>query len=54
MTERPIIFISHKLDEVMRVSDRVCVMRDGKVVFTASTDKTDPRELAHRWSDAMC
>ena len=45
---KTIIFISHKLDEVMRVSDRVCVMRDGKVVFTTSTDKTDPRELAHQ------
>jgi simple sugar transport system ATP-binding protein len=43
---KTIIFISHKLDEVMRVSDRVSVMRDGKVVFTAPTDKTDPRELA--------
>ena len=43
---KTIIFISHKLDEVMRVSDHVSVMRDGKVVFTASTDKTDPRELA--------
>jgi general nucleoside transport system ATP-binding protein len=30
----------------MRVSDRVSVMRYGKVVFTASTDKTDPRQLA--------
>jgi simple sugar transport system ATP-binding protein len=45
---KTIIFISHKLDEIMRVSDRVSVMRDGKVVFTASTDKTDPRELAHQ------
>jgi general nucleoside transport system ATP-binding protein len=45
---RTIIFISHKLDEVTRVSDRVSVMRDGKVVFTAPTDKTDPRELAHQ------
>ncbi len=32
----------------MRVSDRISVMRDGKVVFTAPTDKTDPRELAHQ------
>jgi general nucleoside transport system ATP-binding protein len=45
---KTIIFISHKLDEVMRLSDRVSVMRDGKVVFVASTDKTDPRELARQ------
>jgi general nucleoside transport system ATP-binding protein len=45
---KTIIFISHKLDEVMRLSDRVSVMRDGKVVFVASTDKTDSRELARQ------
>jgi ABC-type uncharacterized transport system ATPase subunit len=43
---KTVIFISHKLDEVMRVSDRVSVMRDAKVVFTTETARTDPRELA--------
>ncbi len=43
---KTVIFISHKLDEVMRVSDRVSVMRDAKVVFTARTADTNPRELA--------
>ncbi|MDE3176752.1 MAG: ABC transporter ATP-binding protein [Pseudomonadota bacterium] len=43
---KTVIFISHKLDEVMRVSDQVSVMRDGKVVFTAATAATNPRELA--------
>ncbi|MGN6470822.1 MAG: ABC transporter ATP-binding protein, partial [Rhizobiaceae bacterium] len=43
---KTVIFISHKLDEVMRVSDRVSVMRDGKVVFTTDTSATNPRELA--------
>ncbi|MBZ9797202.1 ABC transporter ATP-binding protein [Mesorhizobium sp. ES1-4] len=43
---KTVIFISHKLDEVMRVSDRVSVMRDGRVVFTTKTSETDPRELA--------
>jgi len=43
---KTVIFISHKLDEVMRVSDRVSVMRDGKVVFTTRTAETNPRELA--------
>jgi simple sugar transport system ATP-binding protein len=41
-----IIFITHKLEEVMQVSDRVTVLRDGKVVATVNTKETNPRELA--------
>lgn len=41
-----IIFISHKLDEVMEISDRVTVLRDGKVVSTKRTSDTNKRELA--------
>jgi len=41
-----IIFITHKLEEVMQVSDRVTVLRDGKVVATVNTSDTNPRELA--------
>lgn len=43
---KTIIFISHKLDEVMRVSDRISVMRDCRVVHTTRVMDTDPRELA--------
>lgn len=43
---KTVIFISHKLDEVMRVSDRVSVMRDARVVSTMRTEATNPRELA--------
>jgi general nucleoside transport system ATP-binding protein len=43
---KTVIFISHKLDEVMRVSGRVSVMRDGKVVLTTPTADTSPRQLA--------
>ncbi|MCF3947984.1 ABC transporter ATP-binding protein [Acidiphilium iwatense] len=43
---KTVIFISHKLDEVMRVSDRVSIMRDGRVVRTVKTAETSPRELA--------
>ena len=41
-----IVFISHKLDEVMEISDRVTVLRDGKLVATKKTSATDKRELA--------
>ncbi len=41
-----IIFITHKLDEVMQVSDRVTVLRDAKAVATVNTADTNPRELA--------
>ena len=41
-----IIFISHKLKEVLKVSDRVTVMRRGKVVKTVSTSETTIIELA--------
>ncbi|HCL89983.1 MAG TPA: ABC transporter ATP-binding protein, partial [Candidatus Atribacteria bacterium] len=41
-----IIFITHKLDEVMRVSDRVTVLRKGKVVSTVLTAETDKPTLA--------
>jgi len=41
-----IIFITHKLHEIMAVSDRVTVMRDGKAIATLETKDTSPRELA--------
>ncbi|MHC2994116.1 MAG: ABC transporter ATP-binding protein [Candidatus Atribacteria bacterium] len=41
-----IIFITHKLDEVMQVSDRVTVLRQGKVVATLPTAETDKPTLA--------
>lgn len=41
-----IIFISHKLHEVMGASDRVVVLRGGKVVAERRTAETNPAELA--------
>lgn len=43
----PIIFISHKLEEVTRISDRITVMRAGKSVATLETKSTNPQELAN-------
>lgn len=41
-----IIFITHKLHEVMEVSNRVTVLRGGKVVGTVNTSETNETELA--------
>ena len=41
-----IIFISHKLHEVMAVSDRVLVLRQGRLVGERATAATSRRELA--------
>ncbi|MBN1451520.1 MAG: sugar ABC transporter ATP-binding protein [Anaerolineales bacterium] len=40
-----IIYISHRLEEVFRISDRVSVMRDGQYVATKLTKDTDRKEL---------
>lgn len=40
------IFISHKLKEVLEVSDRVTVIRDGKVVGTVRTRETSLEAMA--------
>jgi simple sugar transport system ATP-binding protein len=41
-----LIFISHKLHEVLTISDRVTVLRDGRVVKTLPTSETTRDELA--------
>ncbi len=45
-SEHTIIFISHKLDEVMAITDRISVLRDGKVVGTLPTREADKTSLA--------
>src|SRR3989339_561376 len=43
---KSIIFITHKLDEIMEVSDRVTVLRRGKVIGTVETSKTTKEDLS--------
>ncbi|WP_209971418.1 ABC transporter ATP-binding protein [Paenibacillus eucommiae] len=43
---KSIILITHKLKEIMAVSDNVTVIRRGKVVGTVQTSETNPNELA--------
>ncbi len=43
-----IIYISHHLDEVMRLSDRVSVLRDGQHVGTFETAAVTPRLLVNK------
>ena len=45
---RTIVFISHKLQEVLQISDRITVMRRGKKVYTASADSATQEELAQQ------
>ncbi len=43
---KTVIFITHKLREVLAISDRVTVMRDARNVGTVTTKETDEHELA--------
>ncbi|WP_297479239.1 ATP-binding cassette domain-containing protein, partial [Thermococcus sp.] len=43
---KTIIFISHKLNEVMEITDRVTVIRKGEVVGTVKTSEATPQLLA--------
>ncbi|HJX23658.1 MAG TPA: ABC transporter ATP-binding protein [Candidatus Bathyarchaeia archaeon] len=42
-----IVFISHKLREVMSICDRSTVLRNGKVIATVSTKGANERDLAN-------
>lgn len=40
-----IIYISHRLDEIFRLTDRITIMRDGEKVKTLNTNETNIDEL---------
>lgn len=43
---KTVIFISHKMREIMKISDRITVLRSGEVVTTVKKEETDPAALA--------
>lgn len=42
---KTVIYISHRLEELFEITDRVTIMRDGTYVATVDTDKTSRDEL---------
>jgi rhamnose transport system ATP-binding protein len=42
-----IVYISHRMDEIFAISDRVTVLRDGAYIGTRATRDTDAGELVH-------
>ena len=43
---KSVIFITHKLKEVMEIADRITVLRNGRVVGTTTPDRTSEADLA--------
>ncbi len=41
-----VIFISHKLDEIMELAERVTVLRDGQLIATVGTEALTPDSIA--------
>ena len=42
-----ILYISHKMKEVFRLSHRITILRDGRLVQTLNRTETNPREVTH-------
>lgn len=45
--KKSIIFISHKMREVLEISDRITILRTGQTITTLEKEKTDATELAN-------
>ena len=50
---KTVIIITHKLNEVMEISDEVVVLRKGEYVGTVKTSKTSEKELRRMISAAL-
>lgn len=53
-----IIYVSHRLDEIFEICDRVTVMRDGEYIITKNINQITRKELIHhmvgREIDSVC
>ena len=43
-----IIFISHKLNEIMEICDRVTIMRHGTTIETTNVEDTSPQDISNK------
>jgi ABC-type sugar transport system ATPase subunit len=48
-----LVFVSHRLDEVLRISNRITVLRDGRIIATRSAADTNEDELAELITGGM-
>jgi len=42
-----ILYITHKMDEVFKLADRITVLRDGRLVKTIAREQTNARQITH-------
>src|SRR6185436_10049204 len=42
-----VIYVSHRLEEIFRVADRVTILRDGRLVSSAPLAETSRRQMVH-------
>ncbi len=42
-----VLYISHKMDEVFRLAERITILRDGRLVETVRPAESSPRAVAH-------
>ncbi len=42
-----ILYISHKMDEIFRLADRITVLRDGRLVRSVERSAVTPRDITH-------
>src|SRR5690606_39694894 len=43
-----VLYISHRLEEVVRIADRVSVLRDGRLVWTGPTAETSREQIVRQ------
>jgi len=47
------IYITHKLFEIMEITNKICVLRDGKIVHTCNTEDTNEETLINIMSGGI-